>query len=67
MKQVEFLNFPVPKVKVKFEDCVIYTRDDKNLGPYVAFDIPEGKEYHVELFLRAMYIIYNLIKSDNNG
>lgn len=64
MKQVEFLNFPVPKVKVKFDDIVIYTRDDKNLGPYVAFDFPEGKEYEAELFLRAMNTIYQLIKTD---
>lgn len=64
MKNVEFLNFPIPKVNVKFDDIVIYTRDDKNLGPYVAFDIPEGKEYEAELFLRAMNTIYQLLKTD---
>lgn len=65
MKHVEFLTFPVPKVKVKFDDVVIYTRDDKNLGPYVAFDIPEGKEYETELFLKALNHIYQLIRIDN--
>lgn len=64
MKQVEFLNFPIPKVKIKFDDIVIFTKDDKNLGPYVAFDIPEGKEYEAELFLRAMNTIYQLLKTD---
>lgn len=65
MKHVEFLTFPVPKVKVKFDDVVIYTRDDKNLGPYVSFDIPEGKEYETELFLQALNHIYQLIRTDN--
>ena len=64
MKNVEFLNFPIPKVKIKFDDIVIYTKDDKNLGPYVAYDIPEGKEYECELFLLAMNTIYQLIKTD---